>query len=506
LGIYNHFSEGRQVVLYWGREIHILVKGERTVYYIFKQAAALLLLLLIFFLSRASFAQDKGDIYSEDNMKLLGSSQENIREIEKKKFLEDVPDVNILKLRDLFDDGNTQFKLEAIDIFEAYGANSLFSYDTLSSATCDPNPDVRTKALKILGAKSVKPEPCDEAQPSSTLEIKPSFNFENTQIGFDHVVAILSFHNLKPETHKLVLDLTYSPNTIQLVGLEKPRNAVLVKQSEGFCRYEFKPVKTDLFYVYVKLKPSDASSKPPGFWDGIFSKSRPKKSVYLLAEAQAVSSLFSKDSFPVKELNFEFFPPGWVIPGEKIIQAIKNKKDTWLQSVYHGSVKFGDFFAGPDCHVVSLGVSKESLLIATTEIMKSQGGEEINVYRKVGNDYEIIFKGGSRIKGGYEVFPWKGENALLIHDNQGRLYFLRNGKFKKVFEYPDSGCVYQGGCSFETKLATENNKLYLYRRETLNDHPSPEDLLKEARWRKASVIWNERTGQFQQEGFKLAYP
>ncbi len=116
-------------------------------------------------------------------------------------------------------------------------------------------------------------------------------------------------------------------------------------------------------------------------------------------------------------------------------------------------------------------------------------------------------------KDGCEFVPIHWDNGLLIHDDEhseekGCLYFLRGRKLEKVFEYPDTDYQYQNSFTFETKLTVAENKLYLFRWDSLDGKRVDdfEDFKTNARFRKAEVNWDEKTGQFQQGVFQPANP
>lgn len=207
-------------------------------------------------------------------------------------------------------------------------------------------------------------------------------------------------------------------------------------------------------------------------------------------------------SLPFSGLKAETeIPSQWIVPSRKIVQAIKDDNTKHIRSIQGPKANFEDYFAEPGLKVVPMGQNQETLLIVTLETFSSQDGLTFLVYRLNGKEAELIQEFDTNTRDDYEVVQWKGESALLIHDNQGCLYFLRNEKLKKVFEYEDTDYRYQGGVSFQTKLVVEKNKLYLFRWNTPDHKPVFGDIKKNVPGEKAEVNWNEKTGRFDKGAF-----
>lgn len=452
-----------------------------------------------------SLAQDD-DIYSDESLALLGNKDVSAQRTEKRKLIEDLPNRNILSLNNLFNNGNVQFKLAAMDVYEAYGANSLFSYDMLISAVCDPDKTVCSKAKKIFALKGIKFGPCQNNTHKETAyktQKKPNIAMIGAWMDFDYAKVGLRINDLKPETKKIILDINYPPETIKEIYVQFPK-VKIKKQLKGFCRFEFDSSQlNENSEVDLKINPIFDRKEKLNFSNEANLKSTPLKISTLSVDGKAISGFFVEDTLPAVKVSFSFIPPEWRAPGKDIVKYLVAEKEKWIESVFKSKISFYDLFCGPNVKAISLGKNNETVLTVMITRMKTQGGVEIFVYRKNDNNFKLIYTGGSGFIGGYEILLWNGENYFVNHSNKGSIFSLREKSLKKVFEYEDSGCFYQNGCSFETKLVKEGGKLYIYRHEMLSDNPCNEDLLKEARWQKAEIVWNGKSDSFEQRPFKI---
>ncbi|GEM_PF-4711181 len=423
----------------------------------------------------------------------LGGPDKELSDFVRRKLLEG-PDKRVAEN---FDQGSVPFKLEAIDILQSYGTTSMVSYQTLMDAACDADPGVKSKAIKVLVAKGVPPPTCASAVgPTPTPE--PSFRFVNPGYNFDGLYLELATQSLRPDTVKLVVDLTYSKATIDPFKPKMEEKRV-TRKSDDTVECVVEPNNGQDLQMSFYMGRNDAPPPKPGFWQELFSKKNAHP-VFVTAKATAYCADGSHYKIPAQEYDFSFLDKAWKELAKKTYDDMGNN--------FRG--EWGDRRpditenVAPSVAPLDMGDTRPFLVLSIGAYMGGGGGsEEITVLRDTGHGCETVFSTGGSMDMGYEVIPWRKSNLLKVEDNangdgKGRFYLFLNGKIKEVFEYDASDCAFQAGCSFQTKVVDLDGKLFLYRQnEQRPDYAGGGDDTSDARPQRAEIKWNGITQSFE---------
>jgi hypothetical protein len=407
------------------------------------------------------------------------------------------------QLRDKFEGGSIPFKLAAIDLFKGYGATSLLSYSTLISAACDPNSQVSAKAVNALASAGV-PTPKCAPKPASqeAAPAQANVQFQNIAYAFDGLSADLAFHSLKPGTTRLMIDFQYTSATINPFEISLAKDLISRKGNDSI-ECEVLSKNGGYFQVHVFMGRNDNPPPKTGFWSDLFPKTPPAHPISATARVKAYCSDGSHYEIESQPLDFNFLDKEW----EKLAQKnydgmISNSKNEWGDR--RSDVTDA---ARPSLDSIDLGDVRPFILMSIGGYMGGGAGfRDILVLRINGQSCETLLATSGSFDMGYQLIPWGKTNLLQIRDNMdedggdptGRLYMFQADKLNEVFEYPASDCGWQMGCSFETDVTSEGNKLFLLRQNEERPNYVGQDYTSEARPQKAELTWNAEKMKFEQ--------